>query len=345
MGVIKITLTINDIAKKAGVSRSTVSRVLNNSGYVSEKTRKAVEKVIKEYEYLPSTAARNLSRKDSNTIGVVIPEADNEFFSEILKGISQVVDEHQMTLIFCDTDNNTEKQEKALNMLKGQRVKGLILTPVNDYSDEESARRLRKQLDSLGVPIVLLDRPVEHSHWDGVYFDNYGSAYAATEILIKNGHRSIGIITGDLNIKIGRERFRGYLEAMRDYNMPIREEYILEGNFTQEVAYQLMRESIEKNILPDAMVTCNNRTTLGFLRAINEFNIRLGRDIATIGIDRIQTLELLNYNFSYVGRDTIEMGRVAMHKLLDRFKNREKKPEITIIPYYASLKGSELLKK
>lgn len=251
-----------------------------------------------------------------------------------------------MTLIFCDTDNNTEKQEKALNMLKGQRVKGLILTPVNDYSDDKSAIRLRKQLDSLGVPIVILDRPVEYSHWDGVFFENYASVYAATEVLIKAGHKDIGIITGDLNIKIGRERYRGFIEAMNNYKIPIKEEFILKGDFSQETAYDLMKKSISKSIIPDAIVTSNNLTTLGFLRALKEFDIKLGKDIAAIGIDRIQTLELLDFEFSYVGRDTIEMGRTAMYKLLDRFRNHDKETGTTIIPFNVVLKGSErILKK
>lgn len=338
-----MTLTINDIANKAGVSRSTVSRVLNNNGYVNEETRKRVEQVIKECEYLPSATARSLSKKDTNTIGVIIPEADNEFFGEILKGISQVVDQKDMTLIFCDTDNNTEKQEKALNMLRGQRVKGLILTPVNDYSDNESAERLRKQLDSLNVPIVILDRQLEYSQWDGVFFENFRGSYAGTEVLIKEGYKRIGIITGDLNLKIGRDRYRGYIQAMEDYDIPILEHYILEGNFGEEKAYELMKGCIESKDIPEAIITCNNRTTLGFIRALREYNIKLGKDIAAIGIDRIKLLDNLGYNFSYVERDTIEMGRTAMYKLLDRFKNPNKKKEITIIPFNIALYGSEKL--
>lgn len=340
---IDIAITINDIAKKAGVSRSTVSRVINKKGYVSKDTLDKVEKAIKEYEFSPSATARSLSKKDTNTIGVIIPEADNAFFGEILKGISQVVDENDMTLIFCNTDNNTEKQEKALNMLKSQRVKGLILTPVNDYSDDKSAKKLQRQLDSLKIPIVILDRPIEKSQLDGVFFENFGSTYAATEVLIKEGHKNIGIITGNLNIKIGRDRYKGFIKAMKDYGIPIQEKYILEGDFSQETAYGLMKKSIINKNIPDAILTCNNRTTLGFLRAINEYEIKLGIDIAAIGIDKIQVLDILNYKFSYVGRDTVEMGRITMNKLLKRFEDVDKPKEITILPYKIILKGSEKL--
>jgi LacI family transcriptional regulator len=334
-------LTINDIAKKAGVSKSTVSRVLNNTGYVNEETRKKVEEVIKDNKYLPSAVARGLSKQESNTIGVIIPEADNAFFGEILKGISEVVDNNNMTMMFCHTENCADKEEKALNMLNEQRVKGLILTPANDYSDEGAAKRLRKQLSDLMVPVLLLDRSVENSVWDGVYFENFRSAYSATEVLIREGNKKIGIITGDLNLKIGRDRYYGFLQAMEDYDIPVEQKYVLEGNFGIHRAYELMKECIEKGDIPDAILTCNNRTTLGFLKALGEKKLVLGRDIAAIGIDHNEVLDILDYQFSYVGRDTIEMGRTAIYKLLERIENPDKPRDICIMPYKIVLKGSE----
>ncbi len=196
-------LTINDIAKKANVSKSTVSRVLNNSGYVNQETREKVEKVIKENAYYPSAQARSLSKRESNTIGVIIPEADNLFFVEVLRGISEVVDENDMTLIFCNTNNNLRKEKRALDTIIMQRVKGLIFTPVNDHSNDETEHKLKQKLRAINIPTVLLDRGVENSGWDGVFFENYKSAYKATEILINEGHKKIGVITGDLNLKIG----------------------------------------------------------------------------------------------------------------------------------------------
>lgn len=204
-------------------------------------------------------------------------------------------------------------------------------------------KKLQRQLDNLKIPIVILDRPIEHSQWDGVFFENFGSTYAATEVLIKEGHKNIGIITGNLDIKIGRDRYKGFIRAMEDYGIPIQEKYILEGNFSQEKAYLLMQESIINGNIPDAILTCNNRTTLGFLRAINEYEIKLGIDIAAIGVDRIQLLDILNFKFSYVGRDTVEMGRITMNKLLKRFEDIDKAKGITIIPYKVVLKGSEKL--
>ncbi len=334
-------LTINDIAEICQVSKSTVSRVLNNSGYVNEKTREKIEKVIKENIYYPSATARSLSKKESNTIGVIIPEADNAFFGEILKGISEVVDEKNLTLIFCDTNNNSSKEERALNMINMQGVKGLILTPVNDHDDGEAEKKLKGKLRDLKIPTVLLDRGVKNSQWDGVFFENYQSSYRATEILIKEGHKKIGIITGDLKLKIGKDRYKGYLNALEDYKIMMDHKYIYEGNFSVEKAYQLSKKFMSSDDLPDAVLTCNNLTTLGFIKALKECNLVLGKDISAIGIDNNEVLDILGYDFSNVARDAVDMGRVAMRMLLERFENPGRQRVEYIMPFKVSLKGSE----
>jgi LacI family transcriptional regulator len=336
-----LKLTIKDIAEICGVSKSTVSRVINNSGYVNSETREKIEKVIKENIYQPSATARNLSKQESNTIGVIIPEANNTFFGEILKGISEVVDENNLTLIFCDTDNNNLKQEKALNMINVQGVKGLIMTPVNDNDNSEEEKKLKQRLKELNVPTVLLDRGIHKSIWDGVYFENYQSAYTATEILIKEGHKKIGVITGDLNLKIGKDRFKGYLDALEEHGIKRDSKYIYEGNFSVEKAYELTKNFISKNEMPDAMLTSNNLTTLGFIKALKEAKIDLGKDICAIGIDRYEVLDILDYGFSNVARDTIEMGRVAMRMLVDRINNPQRQRVECIMPFEVNLKGSE----
>lgn len=334
-------LTINDIAKKANVSKSTVSRVLNNSGYVNQETREKVEKVIKENAYYPSAQARSLSKRESNTIGVIIPEADNLFFVEVLRGISEVVDENDMTLIFCNTNNNLRKEKRALDTIIMQRVKGLIFTPVNDHSNDETEHKLKQKLRAINIPTVLLDRGVENSEWDGVFFENYKSAYKATEILINEGHKKIGVITGDLNLKIGRDRYQGFLDALKDHDMPVFEKYVYIGDFTVEKSYEVSKEFLENNDLPEAILTSNNRTTLGLLKALNEKKVIPGKDIAVIGIDSIEVLDILDYKISCVTRDAVEMGRVAMRLLLERFDNPKKERQNYIMPFKIKLKGSE----
>lgn len=334
-------MTITDIAEKAGVSKTTVSRVLNGIGYVSDETRRKVEKVISENHFYPSASARSLSKRETNTIGVIVPEIDNSFFSEVLRGISEVVDQHGLTIIYCDTANNAEKEARALSMIAEHRVRGLIISPAIDYAETNAAGKLRRLLNNLGVPIVVVDREIENSTWDGVFYENFQSAYCATKVLIEEGHKRIGIITGDLGLKLARERYHGFLQAMEDYGVPVQEKYIYKGDFSINTAYRIAKEIFESGDIPEAIFTSNNRTNLGFIKASREKKIKLGKDIAAIGIDHVEVLDILGYNFSYVTRDTVEMGRVAINMLLSRINNPDRQRSIKIMPYKLVLKGSE----
>ena len=188
-------ITITDIAALAGVSKSTVSRVLTGAGYVNDETREKIEKIIKEYGYQPSESARSLSKKTTNTIGVVVPEIDNSFYSEVLNGIGQIVDENNYNIIYFNTNNSIVKEEKALQMLKAQRVRGVILAAAVDYSEPEATENLKQLLEKINAPVVLLDREIDGINLDKVVYDNFGSAFAATEALIRAGNKTIGIIT------------------------------------------------------------------------------------------------------------------------------------------------------
>ena len=181
-------MNISEIAKLAGVSKTTVSRILNNSEHVSDKTREAVLQVIRNNNYAPSSLAQGLAKNENSAIGVIIPEIDNEFFSEVLSGINEVVDQHNLSMICCDTNNNTNREAKALRTLSQQRVRGVIITPAEEGNEE-----LRKALQTLKIPIVVLDRHINNSLWDGVYYDNFNAAYAATEVLVKEGYTKIGV--------------------------------------------------------------------------------------------------------------------------------------------------------
>jgi LacI family transcriptional regulator len=217
-----LNITIRDIAESAKVSKSTVSRVINNSGYVSEASRKKVEQAIEMLNFVPSAIARGLSKNVTNTIGVLIPEMWNDFFTEVLSGLSDAVDKLGMTLLFSDTANNEAKQEKALQMFHGQRMKGIIITPAIEFSSMHENRQFLKRLDKLNIPIVVVDRNIPNSRWDSIVFENFNAGYLATKAMIAAGRRRIGIITGDMRLAIARERFNGYAFAMEEAKLPVR---------------------------------------------------------------------------------------------------------------------------
>ena len=198
--------TISDVAKKAHVSTATVSRVLNG-GRVSRETREIVERVIEELGYTPAASAVGLAKGGSSAVGVVVPEIDNVFYGDVLQGITEVAEELGLPLIFFDTRNNAESEAKALKTLAKYWVRGAIIAPAADYSEEADNSLLREMISKLGIPVVIVDREFENMSCDGVFYENYGSSYCAARELIKAGNRKLGVITGNLGHKIARDRY------------------------------------------------------------------------------------------------------------------------------------------
>lgn len=337
-------ITISEVARLAKVSKATVSRVLNKNGYVGEDTRKRVEEVIKKFHYTPSASAVNLSKQESNTIGVVVPEIANPFFGQVLHGISEAINPTDFTLLYFNTDNDSLKEERALQTLGKQRICGLLITPARDF-DTKSIFRLCEKLDWLNVPTVIMDRDFLHSKWDGVFFENYQSGYCAGKELILAGNKSLGIITGDLNLKIARERYEGFIQASKDYGCPIEDRFIFSSDFTIEGGYWATKQLLAAQDRPQAVLTCNNLLTLGFLKGITEQGLHLGQDIALIGIDQIPELDFINFNLSYIQRDAEEMGRQAVRVLLERINNPSLEQQICKLPFSFVRQGSEALVK
>jgi LacI family transcriptional regulator len=337
-------ITIHDIAKEAGVGKSTVSRVINGTGYVSFETRKKIEEVMKKNGYFPSAVARSLSKKESDTIGLIIPEANNPFFGEILNGVTNNVDDNNLTLILCNTSNDIEKDFSSLQVMLRQRVKGLIFTPAGNYNKEQF-ERLNNLLKQLRCPIVLLDRSIENFSTDGVYSDNYTSAYLATEALIKAGHREIGIIQGDLRLSIGSERLKGYEKALEAYGLEKNDHYVVPGNFDAETTYVLMQDLLNSESIPTAFFISNNLSCTGFLRAVFKKGLRIPEDIAFVVFDKVVGQDIFNMKYSYVERDVQKMGEIAMELLLERFKEPNRKYENVIMKPSLKLLGSEKFTK
>jgi LacI family transcriptional regulator len=343
-------VTIKDIADACDVSKATVSRFINGSGYVSKDVADRLAGKIEELNYVPSATARSLSTKKSNVIGVIIPEVSNPFFAEIFKGISEIADKHDLNIFYCDTDNDGKKELKALNMLRSHEICGIILTPATGgLIDHEYNSDFVNAVKSLNVPVVLLDRDIEYVDWDGVFIDNFKGAYDSTQLLIKNGHKDIAIITGNRDLLIGQERFKGYMTAMYESDLTLHQEFIIEGDFTTETAYTKTINLLKLDKRPTAIFTSNNLTTLGVLKAFTEQGIRIPEDIAIVGFDDIAVLQLLNICLTVVHRDTVDMGRKAMELLIDNMKdsnmNKQRSGKKIIIEPEIIIRGSERLIK
>lgn len=331
-----MSLTIKDIAEKAGVSVATVSRVLNSSGYVSEKNKEKIEAIIREFNYCPNAAARSLINQASNMIGLVMPERINPFFVKVYDGVTRKADEQNITVLFYKTDDSEEKQGEILKQLKAQNVKGILITP--SLYQTATTRKVLEQMERSGIPVVLIDRDTEGGDFDAIFIDNKGAIYKATKQLIQSGHRQIGIISCPDVVRMGNRRIEGFLECMKRHGLTVGSGMVQEGIFSTESGYEGCKKLMEAENRPTGIIVFSSSQLIGCVRYLNEEEIRIGRDVSVFGFDDIGTFPDFGLQLSTIERPMREMGEMAFDLLWERIhggKNRRSREVIlpTTIKY------------
>lgn len=334
-------MNIKEIAQKAGVSTATVSRVLNNSTLVKQKTKEQVLRVIDECDYAPSAIAKSLSVQNTHNIGVIFPDIENPFFSGALKGISKVAEQNLYNVFLFNSDETVQREREFLNVVRHQRLDGVIISPTNGY--DETIRSVLEGFEKQGIAVVLFDRSLKGGNFSSVAAEDKKGAYMAVKQLIREGHRKIAIIEGDPSNRPVYERTLGYRQAMEEAGIPLRDEYIRKADQKSELAYLATRKLMDLQEPPTAIFTCNNMMTLGCLRYFTENNIVIGKDISLIGFDDIEVLRLIDYKLSVVDRSEQDMGQIAMDMLLERIRQPGRAVRTATVPTELILRGSEKL--
>ena len=313
-----MAVTIDDIAKQAGVSSATISRVLNNSSYVKDETKEKVLKVIEEMNYVPSAIARSLSKRETNTIGIIVPDITNSYFGEIIKGISKVAEEVGLNIILFNTNNDVKSEIKALDEVKKHRLKGVIMTP--GFGDTEFQDIFTDMINSINIPIVLVSADLNYIDLNGVFVDDIKGGYDATNLLINKGHNKIGIITGIISSSSAVNRLNGYKKALIENNISIMDHYIKEGKFNLDKAYEITKEFLDMTNPPTAIISCSNRMTLGVIKALFERKKKIPKDIALVGFNKIDLIDIVGINLTYIEDSPIELGQSSIRLLLEIFE-------------------------
>ncbi len=335
-----------DIAIKAGVSVATVSRVVNENGYVKEETKNLVLKAFNQLANEDQLFVQSVSNGKTKTIGVVIPDISNPFFGEVIKGISNVADQHSASLLVCNTEEQMEKELRYLDLFKTSGIMGLIITPKTDQ-DGYNAKYLY-QLESLGVPIVLLDRGINLSHFNSVFVNNTTGSFNAINALINEGHKDIAIISGPMSSKPGRERFYGYENALRDSKIEMKKEYVFFGDFKLQSGYEITKKILKLKNRPTAIFAANNMMAQGCVKALIENGISIPDDMSFISFDDVDMFDIMNLKISTVSRPTEFMGTVAAEMLFELIDNRQVKHtsvKEVLLETRLVLRGSEKLSK
>jgi DNA-binding LacI/PurR family transcriptional regulator len=309
------SVTIKQVAEKAGVSTATISRVLSGRGYVSFEMRQRVLEAVAELNYQPDRTARNLRRRVSQIIGVVISDIQNPFFTSLIRGIESVIEEDNFVILLSNSDEDPRREKIQLNTLEAERVSGIIISPCRSNSDE-----LRK-LVSEHMPVVVIDRTIARLKVDAVAVHNVQAACDAVLHLASLRHRRIALICGPEWVSTGAERRQGFLQGMRTAGIPILNEYLQVGDFRQESGYLAMKRLLDLPQRPTAVLVGNNLMTLGALQAIHEVCVAIPDEIAVIGFDDMSWATSLQPPLTVIAQPTFEMGVTAARLLLDRIEN------------------------
>lgn len=309
-----MSVTIRDVAKKANVSLGTVSRYLN--GYkLKEANRIRVEQAIKELGYRENLIAKGLKTNRTMTIGVVLASLTDFFATSIVTAAENILAEENYSTIVCDFKSSQENMEQKLRFLKDRFVDGLILFP----GSCTSSAVLQEFMDA-DIPVVIVNDDMPNITTDKVTIDNSNASFRTVEYLIHQNHKDIAIINGDQNTYTGRERFKGYLEALQTYNIKPREEYITYGNFSNRGGYQAAKKLIDLPNPPTAIYTTNYYMTFGAIIALNEAKIKIPDHMSFIGFDHFELSDVINPPLTVVDQPTERLGELAARTVLRRVK-------------------------
>jgi DNA-binding LacI/PurR family transcriptional regulator len=305
--------TIWDVARRAGVSSTTVSRHL-----AGQRVREAaaVQASIEALDFRANEVARSLKSGVTRTIGLVVPDVSNPFFAAVAKGVESVSRQLELNVFLSNTDENDERERAVLRGLIG-RVDGVILAPAREKSDNTA------ELRRAGVPIVLLDRRLEDGEdLDCVLVDSAGGAAQAAEHLLGLGHQRFGLISGPLDTTPGRERYEGFTAALEAAGVHLDPALMQMGDFKEDSGYQAALRLLGLPFAVTAIFAANNLMSIGALQALHHLGVRVPEEVSFIGFDDLELAELLSPPLTVISRPTIEQGVLAMRLLRNRIEGK-----------------------
>lgn len=311
---------LKEIAKESGCSISTVSRVINGKGKISEATKERVMKVAREHNYVPNQVARSLKKSKTNTIGIIVPDI-RDYFYMFIKAADSIFFEAGYSILLADTNENSEKEDAYIKLMYEKRVDGLILATVSEKHEV-----LNMYFQS-GVPVIFIDNlpNINPAYEDCVILDNSRASMMAIDSFVKEGHRKIAIISGNERETTGMERVQGYIRGMESHGLSVNKQLMKMGNFQEIGGYNCMRELlINRDKDPfTAVYVSSYKMTCGALRAIRDMGLKIPADIALIGFDFVDNTGLMSPTITTIVQPIESIGSIVAKRLLARIKTEE----------------------
>lgn len=323
--------TIKDVAQRADVAISTVSRVFNGLDRVSPQTRAKVEQAVKELSYTPNSRAVSMITGQTRTVQMLVPDFVNDFYGSVIQGVEEVLSENGYMLMVCATGDNQDANLSAYIEKFYDVIDGVIAIPSNSNIGN---------IQSIGKPVIFVDRAVLGSGIAAVTADNAGGTYVLTNELIGAGHKKIAVISGEMQLNVGLQRLWGYKRALADAGIQEREEYVICGPMYADTGYHSLKRLMQLPDPPTGVVACNNLICIGCVRASGELGLEIGKDISLVGFDDHVLASVPNPGITVVAGQTIEMGRRAAHLILRRIRQQEIKETEIMMPVHLIRRNS-----
>lgn len=324
-------ITIYDIAQEANVSVATVSRVINNTAPVRQSTRTKIMDLIRKYQFQPNALARSLTKKETGTIGIIVPNITNPFFPEVFAGIELEARDKGYTFLLCDSLGNYERESQYMNILREKQVDGIIFLGGRINLVECNPVLIEEVVDTANrVPLVLVNGNLTGSHLHRVITDEVMGAEMATQHLIDLGHKDIAFIGGNDSMSTTAQKVRAFRKVMRANGYEVRKEWVLHADFTIEAGKLLMNQILELPNRPTAVFCVNDFTAVGAVKSATKAGVRIPQDMSIMGFDDIPLATAINPELSTIMQKTELLGRTSV-QILHKLITKQKVKKLTVI--------------
>ncbi|HEX3048721.1 MAG TPA: LacI family DNA-binding transcriptional regulator [Bacillota bacterium] len=310
--------TIKDIAKEAGVAPSVVSRALNNKYGVKESTKELIQKIAQRMDYHPNAAARSLVTRKTDTIGIMMADLSEPYYSQIIKGMEYVASLEGYTLLFSNSYESVEHNRVMQKMVLAGRVDGLVIVGSNIQEKHFPLILLGQE-----IPFTLIERNLPDPRINCIWLDNVYGAYLVVKYLVEKGHRKIAHITGNTNYQVALDRIEGYQNALKEVGIPFSEELMVPGNFISQGGYEAMKELLRRRPRCTAVFAASDSMAYAALQAISEAGLKVPDDIAVVGFDDLEFSGFTNPPLTTIRQPRYEMGQKSMEVLVEILRGDE----------------------
>lgn len=312
-----MVVKLKDIADRVGVSVTAVSLVLNNKeSKIAEKTKKRILQAAKDMNYRPNQVAISLKNRSSKTIGLIVPDIRNSFFSSLARGIEERCRELDYTLILCNTSDRHKRDIEYIRMLRAKNVDGVLYCMSSD-SNKEIFKESVRLLKANDLPFILVDRHFDIRGVISITLDHREGGYLATKHLLELGHRKIACITGPSNLTDAQDRVKGYSDALKEYGIRKNKKLIKEGQYNLTSGIEMTKELIESGVDFSAIFACNDLMAFGAYKAIRDKGLSVPNDISLMGYDDIFLTDIFEVPLTSIHQPVEELGNEATDKLIE----------------------------